>query len=238
MSKLRLDKIISSSAFVSRREAAEMIRRGAVTVDGAVPASGAEKYDPAVSLILINGIPADYREHRYIMMNKPAGVLSATEDLRDRTVADLLREPYSKMGLFPAGRLDKDAEGLMLLTDDGDFAHRVISPGKKVFKRYYAEVSGILTESDKAAVEAGIELNDMVCLPGRLEIAGPEQCYIEICEGKFHQVKRMLGSLGKPVKYLKRVSIGGLRLPEQMKPGEYREMSPEEANLVFQDREK
>ena len=101
MSKLRLDKIISSSAFVSRREAAEMIRRGAVTVDGAVPASGAEKYDPAVSLILINGIPADYREHRYIMMNKPAGVLSATEDLRDRTVADLLREPYSKMGLFP-----------------------------------------------------------------------------------------------------------------------------------------
>ena len=238
MKKLRLDKIISSAAFVSRSEAAELIRRGSVAVNGAIVSSGAEKYDPETDVILINGAPAEYREHRYIIMNKPAGVLSATEERRDRTVTDLLCEPYSKLGLFPAGRLDKDAEGLMLLTDDGDYAHRVISPGKKVYKRYYAEVSGTLTDKDAAAVAAGLELNDMTCLPGRLEIISPSRCYIEICEGKFHQVKRMLGSLGKPVTYLKRVSIGGLELPEELGPGEYREMSEGEAKLVFQDREK
>lgn len=122
MSKLRLDKIISSSAFVSRREAAEMIRRGAVTVDGAVPASGAEKYDPAVSLILINGIPADYREHRYIMMNKPAGVLSATEDLRDRDCRGPFERAIFQDGAFSCLEdLTRTAEGLMLLTDDGEF---------------------------------------------------------------------------------------------------------------------
>ena len=238
MKKLRLDKIISASAYVSRSEAAELIRRGVVVVNGSVASSGSEKYDPEQDVILINGICAEYKEHRYLIMNKPSGVLSATEDRRERTVIDLLREPYSKLSLFPAGRLDKDAEGLMLLTDDGDYAHRVISPGKKVFKRYYAEVDGILAENDAREVAAGMELSDMVCLPGKLEIIGPTRCYIEICEGKFHQVKRMLGNLGKPVTYLKRVSIGGLMLPDDLSSGEYMEIDFEEANLVFQDREK
>ena len=237
MAKLRLDKIISSTGEYSRSEASKLIRMGAVLVNGFPAASGADKYDPETDEITVKGINISYAKYCYIMMNKPEDVLSATDDVRDKTVLDLLPDKYKKLKLFPAGRLDKASEGLMLLTNDGDYAHKVISPNKKVFKKYYVETEGALTESDCKAVECGIELKDFTTMPGKMEILSSgdkSSAYVYIREGKFHQVRRMLQSLGKPVTYLKRMSIGGLGLDEKLMPGDYREMSENEAFSVFE----
>ena len=236
MAKLRLDKIISSTGEYSRSEASNLIRMGVVFVNGIPASSGADKYDPEADEIVVNGINITYAKYCYIMMNKPEGVLSATDDVRDKTVLDLLPDKYKKLKLFPAGRLDKASEGLMLLTNDGDYAHKVISPNKKVYKKYYIETEGALTQKDCDAVETGIELKDFTTMPGKMEIITSgenSKAYVYIREGKFHQVRRMLQSLGKPVTYLKRMSIGGLLLDEKLSPGEYREMSSEEAFSVF-----
>ena len=236
MAKLRLDKIISSTGEYSRSEASNLIRMGAVLVNGMPAASGADKYDPEIDEVVVKGVNISYAKYCYIMMNKPEGVLSATDDVRDKTVLDLLPEKYKKLKLFPAGRLDKASEGLMLLTNDGDYAHKVISPNKKVYKKYYVETEGVLTEKDCKAVELGIELKDFTTMPGKMEIisAGEKSsAYVYIREGKFHQVRRMLQSLGKHVTYLKRMSIGGLVLDEKLGAGDYREMTSEEAFSVF-----
>jgi 16S rRNA pseudouridine516 synthase len=237
MDRIRLDKIISDAALASRREAAQLIKDGFVTVDGKTPLSGAEKYDPTGSEIVVKGTVLSYRKHCYLMMNKPAGYVSATEDKNEMTVSELLNAPYSRLGLFPAGRLDKDAEGLLLLTDDGAYAHQIITPSKKVYKTYYVETDGMLTGSDSAAFSHGIVLRDgLHCLPARLEILtwGPTStAYVKIREGKYHQVKRMLASLGKPVTYLKRVAVGGLKLDEGLAAGQYRELTADETTLVF-----
>lgn len=237
MAKLRLDKIISSTGEYSRSEASNLVRVGAVLVNGVPAVSGADKYDPEHDEITVKGISVSYSKYCYIMMNKPAGVLSATDDVRDKTVLDLLPDKYKKLKLFPAGRLDKASEGLMLLTNDGDYAHRVISPNKKVFKKYYVETEGELSTEDIEAVEKGIELKDFTSMPGKMEIilSGEiSKAYVYIREGKFHQVRRMLQSLGKPVTYLKRMAIGGLILDENLESGQFREMDILEANKVFE----
>ncbi len=237
MAKLRLDKIISSTGEYSRSEASNLVRVGAVLVNGVPAVSGADKYDPEHDEITVKGISVSYSKYCYIMMNKPAGVLSATDDIRDKTVLDLLPDKYKKLKLFPAGRLDKASEGLMLLTNDGDYAHRVISPNKKVFKKYYVETEGELSTEDIEAVEKGIELKDFTSMPGKMEIilSGEiSKAYVYIREGKFHQVRRMLQSLGKPVIYLKRMAIGGLILDENLESGQFREMDILEANKVFE----
>ena len=236
MAKLRLDKIVSSTGEHSRSEASNLIKMGAVLVNGVPAVSGADKYDPETDEIIVKGVCITYTKYCYIMMNKPEGVLSATDDVRDKTVLDLMPDKYKKLKLFPAGRLDKASEGLMLLTNDGDYAHRVISPNKKVFKKYYVETEGPLTDEDCAAVERGIELKDFTTMPGKMEIissGASSKAYVYIREGKFHQVRRMLQNLGKPVVYLKRMSIGGLLLDEKLAPGEYREMTEKEAQFVF-----
>lgn len=236
MAKLRLDKIISSTGEYSRSEASNLIRMGAVLVNGFPASSGADKYDPDIDEITVKGVNITYTKYCYIMMNKPDGVLSATDDIRDKTVLDLLPDKYKKLKLFPAGRLDKASEGLMILTNDGDYAHKVISPNKKVYKKYYVETEGCLCEKDCRAVEQGIELKDFTTMPGKMEIISSgenSKAYVYIREGKFHQVRRMLQYLGKPVTYLKRMSIGELVLDESLRPGEYREMSAEEAFKVF-----
>lgn len=237
MDRIRLDKIISDAGLASRREAAQLIKNGFVTVDGKTPLSGAEKYDPAGSEILVNGTLVAYRKHCYLMMNKPAGYISATEDEKEKTVNDLLNAPYCRLGLFPAGRLDKDAEGLLILTDDGAYAHQIISPSRKVYKTYYVETDGMLTAGDTAAFSGGIVLRDgLHCLPARLEVITSGQkstAYVRIREGKYHQVKRMLASLGKPVTFLKRVAVGGLKLDERLTAGQYRELMEEERTSVF-----
>lgn len=151
MEKLRLDKIIADSGLASRREAARLIKKGFVTVDGRAANSGADKVDPETSEIVVGGAPITYKSRRYMMMNKPAGFVSATEDRKEKTVLELLSDADRRLGLFPAGRLDKDAEGLLLLTNDGDWAHRVTSPSKNVWKTYYVETAGALLEEDAAS---------------------------------------------------------------------------------------
>lgn len=237
MAKERLDKLISDSGLASRREAAQLIKNGCVVINGVIAASGADKYDSAVSEIIVGGTKLNINKNRYIMMNKPAGVVSSTEDRREKTVCDLLEGTERRLNLFPAGRLDKDAEGLLLLTNDGDYAHRIISPAKKVYKTYAVITEGKLQEADVRAFELGIVLKDgLVCLPARLyidSVGETSKATVMIREGKYHQVKRMLASLGKPVIYLKRIAIGGLRLDDRLMPGQYRELSAAETEAVF-----
>ena len=234
----RLDKFIAFSGAASRREVRLLIKAGRIQVDGCTAGGPEQKIDPQTASVYLDGQRISFSVHVYLMMNKPAGVLSSTEDARDRTVLDLLPETLRKRGLFPAGRLDKDSEGLLLLTDDGDYCHRVISPRKNVFKCYEIETMGCPTPEDCAAVAAGMTLEDgTACRPGRLEILETGQtarCRIRISEGKFHQVKRMLAVLGKPVLSLRRTEIGALHLDENLKPGAYREMTAEEAQLALQ----
>jgi 16S rRNA pseudouridine516 synthase len=232
MPLLRLDKIIADSGLASRREVKLLLRAGKIMVDGAAARNADVKYDSDTASIYINGEKLHYSQFRYIMMNKPQGFVCASEDRREHTVIELLDERTRRQGLFTVGRLDKDTEGLLLLTNDGEFAHRVISPKSDIVKRYFARVSGVLSKDDAARLRAGVTLADgTVCLPALLETvsAGAEsECYISICEGKYHQVKRMLASLGKTVVYLKRVTIGGLELDKSLKLGEWHELDREQ----------
>ena len=187
----------------------------------------------ALISITVDGETLDEPGHIYVMLHKPAGLLSATTDPRKPTVLDLMPPEWKRRGLFPVGRLDKDTTGLLILTDDGDFAHRVISPKSHVPKLYEAVVDGVPTASDARAFEEGITLGDGTrCLPARLIDLGGSRVQVEVFEGKYHQVKRMLGSRMLPVKELKRLSIGGLALDSALAPGEYRRLSPEEVEKI------
>lgn len=233
---LRLDKIISSAGLAARSEVKRLVRQGRVTVDGITASSADMKCDPERSEIRVDGQLLKYSEYHYIMMNKPAGVLSATEDGRGETVLDLLDGPTRKLGLFPVGRLDKDAEGLLILTDDGEFCHRVISPKSGVVKKYYVETENPVPASACAEFEKGLVLSDgLHCLPAALELFGEEEkrAFVYVREGKFHQVKRMMAAVGCPVTYLKRVAEGGLQLDEDLGKGEWRELSETERVSIF-----
>jgi len=224
---LRLDRIISGSGLYTRSEAAALIKDGRVSVGGRAALSGAEKHDPETACIEIDGTPLIYRKYTYIMMNKPAGYVSSTSDSRERTVMELLGERHIKLGLFPAGRLDKDAEGMLIMTNDGDFAHEIMSPTKNVSKKYYVQIDGAIASEDIGAFLRGVTLGcGAKCRPATLEKA-PGGAYVTLREGKYHQVKRMMASIGKPVKYLKRIAIGGLALDGNLKPGEYCELTDE-----------
>ena len=238
MAKERLDKLIASMGRYSRREAKELIRRGLVLVDGVPAASPEEKADGERAEITVCGEALGYRRFTYVMLHKPAGVLSATEDSRQRTVMDLLPPPLRRMGLFPVGRLDKDTEGLLLLTNDGDLAHRLLSPKNHVDKVYYVEVDLPLDDSDAAAFAEGISLReDLRCLPAGLQIGeeDPRHAFVTLHEGKFHQIKRMFRSRGKTVSYLKRLSMGGLRLDGRLQRGDYRYLTAEEVAKLYED---
>ena len=229
----RLDKIISATGKKSRREVKLLVKQGRILVDG-VPASAPEmKVDPAVSEILLDGENIGYQRFTYIMLHKPAGVLSAVEDKRQKTVLDLLPEELQRRNLSPVGRLDKDTEGLLLLTNDGELTHRLLSPRHHVDKVYYARVDGRLEEADCAAFAAGITLGDgLECMPAGMEILSDSEALVTLQEGKFHQVKRMLAFCGKPVVYLKRLSMGPLRLDESLQPGEFRHLTGDEEKML------
>ena len=232
----RLDKILASTGRWSRREGKELIRQGRVLVDGRQAASPEEKVDPSAARICVDGEMIDWTRHVYIMLHKPAGVLTATEDSRQKTVLDLLPPELRKKGLAPVGRLDKDTEGLLLLTDDGDLTHRLLSPKYHVDKVYFARVEGVLTAADAEAFAAGITLADgLVCRSAGLEILTADTCLVTLQEGKFHQVKRMLASRGKPVTYLKRLAMGPLRLDEALAPGQYRPLTQEEQDALLSE---
>ena len=245
MEKQRLDKIIASTGRFSRKEVKELIRRGVVTVDGVPARSAEEKADPETAGTAVSGEVLTYRRYTWVMLNKPAGYLSATEDGRGPTVLDLLPRELQKQGLFPVGRLDKDTEGLLLLTNEGALAHDLLSPKRHVDKVYYARTEGRLTEADCEAFAAGLVLPDgLRCQSGRLEIlsAGAvSEARVTIHEGKFHQVKRMLAFLGKPVVYLERIKMGNLPLDLSLSRGSFRfltDLEVEELRHLTQNREK
>lgn len=233
MSYERLDKIIASTGRWSRREAKTLVREGRVLVDGA-PAAGVEvKVDPEASEILVDNQDLGYRRYTYILLNKPAGLLSATEDNRQETVLDLLSPELRRIGLSPVGRLDKDTEGLLLLTNDGAMAHALLSPKRHVDKVYYAVLSAPADETDRAAFQNGIRLGDFTCLPAQLDITEePTEVFVTLHEGKFHQIKRMFSSRGKTVLYLRRVAMGPLQLEASLGVGEFRYLSKQEVNKL------
>ena len=229
----RLDKIISATGKKSRREVREMVRQGRVLVDGKPAPAADMKVDPQTAVILLDGEPLGYEKFTYVMLHKPAGVLTATEDRRQETVLDLLPPELRRRALSPVGRLDKDTEGLLLLTNDGQLAHRLLSPKSHVDKVYYARVDGALELGDIAAFAAGMTLGDgLECLPAGLEILSPTEALVTLREGKFHQVKRMLAARGKPVLYLKRLSMGRLRLDPALAPGAWRMLTEEERSAL------
>ena len=229
----RLDKIISATGKKSRREVREMVRQGRVLVDGKPAPAADMKVDPQTAVILLDGEPLGYEKFTYGMLHKPAGVLTATEDRRQETVLDLLPPELRRRALSPVGRLDKDTEGLLLLTNDGQLAHRLLSPKSHVDKVYYARVDGALEPGDIAAFAAGMTLGDgLECLPAGLEILSPTEALVTLREGKFHQVKRMLAARGKPVLYLKRLSMGRLRLDPALAPGAWRMLTEEERSAL------
>lgn len=227
----RLDKIIANRGIASRREVKELVRQGRVLVDG-VPASAADmKVSLETAAVTVDGVAVSGERYTYLLLHKPAGVLTATEDRRQPTVMDLLPQQYRR--LAPVGRLDKDTEGLLLLTDDGELTHRLLSPRYHVDKVYYTRVEGTPDQADAAAFAAGLLLGDgLQCLPARLEPLGGDACLVTLREGKFHQVKRMLASRGKPVRYLKRLAMGPLRLEHTLKTGQWRLLTPEELSAL------
>lgn len=229
---MRLDKYIADSSAYSRREIRKLVRYRAVTVNGTV-APTADLQVGETDEVRINGKRIEYRKYVYLMLNKPQGYLSATEDKHDPVVTGLVPEEYRHFGVFPVGRLDKDTEGLLLLTNDGQFDHAVMSPKKKVMKRYYAELDGPAGAGDVELFAAGMEFPDFTARPAKLEFTDdPSRVFIEIEEGKFHQVKRMCQRIGREVRYLKRVRIGRLELDDRLKPGEMRELTAEEFQLL------
>lgn len=230
----RLDKILSDSGIGTRKELKKIIADGRVFVNGFPARKPETKLDRSTSEITVDGKQINIAKYRYFAMNKPSGVLTATEDRNQSTVLDLLRPEDRNLGLFPVGRLDKDTTGLLLLTNDGDFAHRVISPAVGVEKRYNAETDGSVTDADIVAFASGLVLKDgTVCQNAKLEYLGENRCAVTISEGKYHQVKRMLASVGKPVLKLHRESVGALVLPDQLDEGSYYELESCDIALVF-----
>ena len=231
----RLDKILANTGRWSRKEARELVRAGRVAVDGVTAQAADGKYDPAARFE-VDGETVSGERLVYLMLHKPAGLVSATEDPRQPTVLELLPQHLRRVGLFPAGRLDKDTEGLLLLTNDGPLAHRLLAPRHHVDKTYFVRVDGELDGADAAAFAAGMMLEDgLACLPAGLEVLEqPDTALVTLHEGKYHQIKRMLAARGKPVVYLKRLTMGPLMMDPVLERGEWRPLSAEEVAALRQ----
>ncbi|MFB7139137.1 pseudouridine synthase [Gottfriedia sp. NPDC056225] len=233
---MRIDKILSNMGYGSRKEVKSLLKQGVVKVGDNIVKSPKEHVDIEQQVVTVNGEVVEYKEFVYLMMNKPPGVISATEDSEHETVIGLLEYEDIIFEPFPVGRLDKDTEGLLLITNDGHLAHQLLSPKKHVPKKYYATIDGIVTEDDIKAFEKGVTLEDgYLTKPGYLTIlkSGAEsEIELVIMEGKFHQVKRMFEAVGKTVTYLKRLEMGPLKLDEDLELGEYRELTDEEIDML------
>lgn len=259
--KLRLDKYLTEMGCGTRSQVKKEILKGSVSVNGEIAKKAERKVDTEKDEIIFKGEKIFYAGYEYFMLNKPAGVVSATEDKKERTVIDLIKESKRK-DLFPAGRLDKDTEGLLLITNNGQLAHRLLSPKKHVDKIYYAKIKGIVTEEDVRLFEKGVHIGDeKPTMPAALEILsvqkerrkekikeqkilpetknetdekedGYSEIYLTIKEGRFHQVKRMFRAVGKEVVYLKRIQFGTLTLDPSLKPGQYRKLTEEEVEQL------
>ncbi|EAH3517046.1 rRNA pseudouridine synthase [Listeria monocytogenes] len=230
---MRLDKLLSHTGFGSRKEVKPLLKSGAVVVNGTIRKDSKTQVNPDKDQITVHGTPVVYQEFVYFMLHKPQNVVSATEDNVSETVIDLLAQEDTLTDPFPVGRLDKDTEGLLIITNDGTLAHNLLSPKKHIDKTYYAKIDGDVTAEDVEAFAAGIELDDgYTCKPARLEIITPNEIKVTIQEGKFHQVKRMFAARGKSVSYLKRISMGNLQLDESLALGEYRPLTEAELAIL------
>ena len=232
--KIRIDKLLSNTGEGSRSDVKKLLKGGAVTVDGFVIKDSGTQVEEGQD-ITVYGRKIIYKKFIYIMLNKPQGVVSATKD-KNETVIDLLDEGFKAWDLFPVGRLDKDTEGLLILTNDGELSHNLLSPKKHIPKTYYATIDGEVTTQDVKLFEMGVVLeDDYKTLPAKLKIlecAELSKIELTIMEGKFHQVKRMFESVDKRVTYLKRISMGKLKLDENLVLGDYRELTDDEINIL------
>ena len=232
----RLDKVLASQNFGSRKEVGSLIRKGMVTINGQLVKQPDCKINPEADAISVCGKPLFFERFVYYMMNKPGGVLSAARDSRAETVLDLLPPELERRALFPAGRLDKDTEGLLIITNDGAFAHRMLAPKSGVEKVYHAVLDAPVGAADIEAFEEGLNLGDWTCLPAKLRVLEEGEIPLveaTVCEGKFHQVKRMFAARGKTVLFLKRVKIGQLALDPNLQTGAVRKLSLQERQAVF-----
>lgn len=234
---MRLDRFLTGQNIATRKEARELAKAGLITLNGAAVRDSSVSIDPAADSVAVRGVPVRYREHLYIMLNKPKGVVCATEDKRHQTVLDLLPEPLQRRGLFPAGRLDIDTEGFVLITDDGDFAHKILSPKCHVPKTYQAVLEHGIGRKEIERFCSGLILADGTrCLPAQLSVLREgEAPLVEtiLYEGKFHQVKRMFEAVGNRVASLKRIKIGMLSLDPRLRPGEAREIVHKECLQIL-----
>lgn len=235
--KLRIDKMLSNTGVGSRKQIKTDARNGHIEVNGTIEKDSSRIIDTETDAVKYKGETIKYTQYIYLMMNKPRGVVSATEDNYDKTVIDLLKDEDKSYKPFPVGRLDKDSEGLLLITNDGKLSHDLLSPKKHVDKTYYVEVDEEVTENDVTAFEKGVILKEdnYKTLPAKLQIIEsgyPSICLVTIREGKFHQVKRMFNAINNEVIYLKRISMGTLKLDESLKTGQYRHLTEEEIKLL------
>ncbi|WP_017756169.1 pseudouridine synthase [Calidifontibacillus oryziterrae] len=233
---MRIDKFLANSGFGSRKEVKKLLKTGAVKINDEVVKDSQTQLTPEVDGVTVHGEIVEYKEYIYLMMNKPSGVISATEDNHETTVIDLLELDDQRFEPFPVGRLDKDTVGLLILTNDGKLAHRLLSPKKHVPKTYYAKIEGVVTEDDIERFRSGVTLEDgYITKPAELVIlsSGNEsEIELTITEGKFHQVKRMFIAVGKKVSFLMRIKMGPLLLDQTLKQGEYRDLTNEEIELL------
>lgn len=231
---MRLDKLLSHQGLGTRKDIRGLLRAGRVFVDGCPVDDPGHHVDPATAYITVDGAPLHLQTTLHLMLHKPAGVITASEDTRHRTVLDLLPEKVRKMDCMPIGRLDKDTEGLLLLTTDGHLAHRLLSPKRHVDKVYVATLDAPVTTQDVQAFAQGIVLKDFTALPAALTILPDNAAQVTVQEGKFHQVKRMFGACGKHVLTLKRTAFAGIPLDASLAPGAYRELTPAEVAQLYQ----
>lgn len=233
---MRLDKFLCDTAGFTRTEAKNAVKKGQIAVNGQVQKAADFKVKENTDTVTFQGKPLSYAAFHYYMLHKPAGVITATEDKKESTVMDILREEKVK-NLFPVGRLDKDTEGLLLITDDGELAHNLLSPKKHVDKEYLVKVRDSISEEDCRKLSEGVDIGDeKPTAPAKVERVAEKEILLTIREGRFHQVKRMLQAVGNEVLYLKRLSMGSLRLPEDLEKGAYRPLSEEEIYKIKGDK--
>ena len=233
---MRLDKFLCDTAGLTRTEAKNAVKKGQIAVNGQVQKAADFKVKENEDTVTFQGKPLSYAAFHYYMLHKPAGVITATEDQKESTVMDILKEEKVK-NLFPVGRLDKDTEGLLLITDDGELAHNLLSPKKHVDKEYLVKVRDSISEEDCKKLSEGVDIGDeKPTAPAKVECVAENEILLTIREGRFHQVKRMLQAVGNEVVYLKRLSMGSLRLPEDLEKGAYRPLSEEEIYKIKGDK--
>ena len=230
----RVDKLIVSQGQYSRSEVKALVSKRRVLVDGVAIRSSSEKVDPDTARIVVSGAELVFKRNVYLMLHKPQGYVSATEDKSQATVLELVPEDYRGRELFPAGRLDKDTTGLMIITDDGALAHNILAPKKHVQKIYHVELDIPVTEEMAKGFAEGVELNDGICKEAGLEITGEYTARVTLKEGRYHQIKRMFGCFGAKVVELHRLTMGNLHLTEDLAVGECRELTEEELKLLQQ----